>query len=704
MKIVFFGDSLSKCGGPGARVSDLLATRFPAHDFINRAVDGCTLEEARQLLQKEALDLQPELLVLQFGANDWWRAQRPYQQWAADLDHMLERACRTGAKCLVLGVFGKWRDPLTGKMCTKIRAADERSEAFSALEEQIAAKHGAYYVSNHQSSIINDRCCWSDRNHPNELGNRRIAADLLDLFSQILGQAPGPGPSARIENLRDFWDEAVAFAPQKPAALCGERRLSFAEADQLAEALGAGISRLCQIPNPKLAVCLPNCLEYFLLYWAMMKIGGIIVPINPWLKRDSLEEIYANVRPNLLVVKSSAEAREALLAKERFPSLPLVFLDEKSGPQSFQSLYEPGGYCPRPQISAATPAIIMHTSGTTAAPKGALMLHGDLVFNCMTTIKAQNFKPDDVHLLINPMFHCTALYSSLPVGAWQKAPLVISAATQAEELLGLVEKHRISTLLSVPTVLQRIVALPNKEKYNLQSLRVVGYAGSSMPVKTLRALQKLLPQAELHNFFGLTETISATHLLPGEAVEERPDSIGQLLPFVSALIVNEQMQECAADEVGELLFARENVISGYWNKPGLLEESLLELRGRSWFRTGDLASRDEDGYFFIKGRKKDMIIVGGENVFAVEVETCLLALPEIREAAVIGIPASGLREALGELIKAYIVLEPEAQLSETDIRRHCHKNLPSYKIPHQFEFLPALPRNPAGKIQKDLLS
>jgi acyl-CoA synthetase (AMP-forming)/AMP-acid ligase II len=99
-----------------------------------------------------------------------------------------------------------------------------------------------------------------------------------------------------------------------------------------------------------------------------------------------------------------------------------------------------------------------------------------------------------------------------------------------------------------------------------------------------------------------------------------------------------------------------------------------------------------------------MIIVGGENVFAVEVETCLLALPEIREAAVIGIPASGLREALGELIKAYIVLEPEAQLSETDIRRHCHKNLPSYKIPHQFEFLPALPRNPAGKIQKDLLS
>ncbi|NMA43337.1 MAG: AMP-binding protein [Oligosphaeraceae bacterium] len=703
MRIVFFGDSLSKCGGPGARVSDVLARSFPDHEFINRATDGRTLDEARELLQKEALDLQPDLLVLQFGANDWWRDNRPYQQWAADLDYMLEKSKRHGVRCLVLGVFGKWRDPLTGKLCAKTWAADERSEAFSALEEQAANKHGAYYVSNHQSSIINDRCCWNDRNHPNELGNRRIAADLETVFSRILGQKPVPGPTARIENLRDFWEEAVKYAPKKTAAVCGERMLTFAEADLLTKALGAGISRLCQVPNPKIAVCLPNCLEYFLLYWATMKIGGIIVPINPWLKKDSLEAIYANVRPNLLVAKNPIESKEALLAKEKFPALPLVYLDEQKGAQSFQSLHDHNGYCPRPDISAATPAIIMHTSGTTAAPKGAVMLHGDLIFNCMTTIKAHDFTHDDVHLLINPMFHCTALYSSLPVAAWQKTPLVISAEPQAEELLELIAKHQITSLLTVPTVLQRIVSLPDKEKYNLQSLRVVGYAGSFMPVKIVRELQKLVPQTRLHNFFGLTETISATHLLPAEAVRKRPDSIGQLLPFVSAIIINEQKQECTADEVGELLFARDNVISGYWNKPGLLEESMIELRGRSWFRTGDLASRDEEGYFFIKGRKKDMIIVGGENVFAVEVETCLLALPGIHEAAVVGIPASGLRAALGELIKAFIVLEKGATLGETDIRRHCHKNLPSYKIPHHFEFLNALPRNQAGKIQKEEL-
>jgi acyl-CoA synthetase (AMP-forming)/AMP-acid ligase II len=220
-----------------------------------------------------------------------------------------------------------------------------------------------------------------------------------------------------------------------------------------------------------------------------------------------------------------------------------------------------------------------------------------------------------------------------------------------------------------------------------------------MPVKTVRDLQRLFPDVEQHNFFGLTETVSATHVLNGDDALERPDSIGRLLPFVRALIIDEQGNEVPAGTVGELLFARENVIEGYWNQPGKLDQALVEINGEVWFNTGDLAMRDEEGFFFIKGRKKDMIIVGGENVFAAEVEAALMSHDGIREAAVKGVEATGIRESLGEMIKAYVV-RADQNMTERDVRKHCHAVLPSYKIPHIIEFMDELPRNATGKVVK----
>ena len=230
------------------------------------------------------------------------------------------------------------------------------------------------------------------------------------------------------------------------------------------------------------------------------------------------------------------------------------------------------------------------------------MRHCDLIFNVMTTITAQGFIPSDIHLLVNPMFHCTALYSSLPAAAAQCTPVVITAETQPEPLLKLIQTEKITTFLTVPTILQRIVTFPTLDDYDLSSLRVIGYAGSFMPVKTVRMLQAKFPQANLHNFFGLTETISATHVLDGKDSLERPDSIGKPLPFVRPLIVDENLKECAPGEVGELLFARKNVIQGYWGKPSKLEESLIDINGETFFRTGDLACNDSEGFAFIKGR------------------------------------------------------------------------------------------------------
>ena len=499
---------------------------------------------------------------------------------------------------------------------------------------------------------------------------------------------------------REFWDHAVASAPDRLAAVCLERRLTYREADAECAALAAGLQRATSKVSPTIAVCLPNCLEYFLLYWALVKAGGILVPVHPWLKADSLTDIFATVQPDALIVRDDGD-RDPLAAAAARPQMPIFSLDGHSHP-ALDGLLDRDTAPVLPELPPESPSIIMHTSGTTAAPKGAVMRHCDLIFNVMTTITAQGFNEQDIHLIVNPMFHCTALYSSLPAAAAQSTPVVITAETQPEPLIRLIQTERITTFLTVPAILQRLVALPDIDapQNALPSLRVIGYAGSFMPVKTVRQLQRLYPDVQLHNFFGLTETISATHAIDGQDALTRPDSIGRTLPFVDALIVDEHLRPCPPDTVGELLFARHNVIQGYWGKPGKLEESLVDIDGQTWFRTGDLALVDRDGFAFIRGRKKDMIIVGGENVFAAEVEAAVMLLDAVRECAVIGVPATGVRESLGELIKLFVVREPGAALTETDIRRHCHRTLPSYKLPHLIQFLDALPRNPSGKVVK----
>ncbi len=699
-KIICFGDSLTTCGSLDGRYSDLLADRFPEFEVINAGVGGQKWTDAVERLESDVLAQKPDIVLLEYGANDWWSGIRQPEEWAADLESCIMKIQATGAKVVVLGVFGLYFDHHTGEWTEKSYGADERSRHYRVLEEAVATKYGCPYLPNIQSDIIDDRTCWHDRNHPNEHGNRKVADQIAPIIEELTGVKQTSVRTRKMCTLQDFWEEAVELASDLPAVVCEGKRLTYGEADELCAHLAAGIQKVTGgVESPSVALCLPNCLEYYLTYWALVRLGGVIVPINPWLKSDSLDTILDTVKPDMVILQGEGDAElAACLASHR--DLPAYSLDECKEYLPFSQLMECDEIAPMHRSQEDAPAIIMHTSGTTSAPKGAVMRHSDLIFNVMTTINAQNFVSSDVHLLVNPMFHCTALYSSLPSAAYQKTPVVITAETQPDKLLALIEQERITTFLTVPSILQRVVAFPQISEFDLSTLRVIGYAGSFMPVKTVRQLQELFPGVQLHNFFGLTETISATHVLGGDASLERPDSIGKPLPFVYPRITAEDGSECAPNEIGELLFARENVITEYFGKPGKLEESLVELDGKVWFRTGDLAMRDEEGFYFIKGRKKDMIIVGGENVFASEVEAALMLLDGVREAAVIGIPATGVRESLGEMIKAFVVPEAGVKLTEMEIRKHCRKALPSYKIPHVIVFMEALPRNPSGKVLK----
>ncbi len=708
MKIVCFGDSLTSCGGEAGRFSDILQERFPRHEFVNRGVGGDKLPDALARLEADVLAGRPDAVLVEFGANDWWHEERPPEAWAGDIDLILGAVRRIGARPVLLGVFGPYLDE-SGARREKAYGIDERAVAFRGMEAELARKHGCPYVPNIQERIVGRRTCWLDRNHPNEYGNRHVADAIEPALAGLLGEAALPVRKPVLHTIRDFWRETVETGPERLAVVDGERRLTYGQADALVGRIAANLVRLSGAERPRVAVFLPNCLEYYLLYWATVRLGGLVVPLNSWLKADSLAGICRSVRPDVLVVRSAGDRAPLEAAAEAggLPRAAIALEPGGSGMTGWDALLadEPApeaGQPPAP-IAPDAAAIVMHTSGTTAVPKGAVMRHCDLIFNVMTAINAHQFCRSDVHLLVNPMFHCTALYSSLPTAAYTRTPVVIAAPTDARRLMELVGRERITTFLSVPTVFQQLLKVEGLEACDRSSLRIMAYAGSPMPVATIRALQERFPGVELHNFFGLTETISMTHVLTGEEAGERPDSIGRLLPFVEARVVDEAGAELPPGEAGELLFARENVIPGYYNDPERLAASLATIDGREWFRTGDLASVDEEGYFFIKGRKKDMIIVGGENVFAAEVEACLMSHPGVEEAAVRGAPAAGAASFLGEIVEAYVVRR-DATLAAQALRKHCYDRLPSYKVPARVVFLDRLPRNPAGKVVKGELT
>ena len=515
-----------------------------------------------------------------------------------------------------------------------------------------------------------------------------------------------------IRSTRDLWENNLPRFPNKPAVIDGDVVLSFADADERIERLRTALAdQLGVRQHDSVALLLPNCHEYFLLYWALVKIGAVVVPVNTRLGVDETRHILSSTEGRVFVVHKSfwRVTREALDGCPDIATVVTVGFTPDDAPDGKQvAAYddllatEPLPYDP-PAIEPDHLAIIMHTSGTTGTPKGAIMRHADLLFNVKNAIIAQSWRHEDVHLLVLPMFHATALYSMLPSSAYLGSTIVIASRPHVPSLVKLIEKHRITTFFGVPTLFHLLCNTRGLGEHDLSSLRLIAYAGSMMPTQTIHRLRECFPDVALHNFFGLTETISMTHVLPNCDALAHPDSIGKALPDIHQLIVDEDLRPVPAGTVGLLCFHRSCIVQGYWQRPGMLEEACFEHEGQPYFNSGDLAMVDTDGYVFLKGRKKEMIIVGGENVYALEVENAILTHDDVTEAAVIGVEATGASAYLGELVKAVVVAREGSGLAELDVKRHCAQRLASYKVPSLVEFRDKLPRNPTGKVVKNEL-
>ncbi|MCE5239897.1 AMP-binding protein [bacterium] len=507
-----------------------------------------------------------------------------------------------------------------------------------------------------------------------------------------------------LPHIAAFWDNTVAKLPNALALVYEDQTLTYAEADALIARLAGHLADVAGVgKGDRVCLALPNCPEFIVAYWATLRLGAVVAPVNTRLRADELQYVLRNCDPKVVVVheQTAAATCEALAAEGLTPHV--LVAGKAGGSAGFQlaplDLEALGGLEARTtanDIAADDLAVILHTSGTTGVPKGAMMRHSDLLLNVWNAILAHSLRHEDRHLLVIPCFAPTASYSLLASCAYLGAAIIIAPRPQPAEILDLIERHRCTTFIGVPTLFHLVLQEARLASADLSSLRLIAYSGSPMPTRTIRLLRERFPGVALHNFFGLTETISITHVLPSADAAERADSIGKLLPEVYAKIVDEHDVEVPAGEVGELCLRRDNVIPGYWNRPGLLEEAIKD----GWFHTGDFARVDAQGYFTVQGRKKEMIIVAGQNVYAHEVELVILQHDGVREVAVVGIPATGARAALGELVKAVVVCQPDVTLRDLDIKRHCAGLLPSYKVPQVVEFREELPRNPTGKVLK----
>ena len=453
-------------------------------------------------------------------------------------------------------------------------------------------------------------------------------------------------------------------------------------------------------PGDRVAVLLKNGIEFVETYFAVAKIGAILVPVNWRLVANEISYILDDSGATALIydadfdeVISRLQDNDAV-AVECYVRVNAI--DDKSSLAEYTSDYDElvaKASNSEPPVGAYDDDLlfIMYTSGTTGHPKGVMLSHNCMLWSGLTSITTSDMRGDDRFLLPMPMFHVGCL---VPVSqlVHRGATGVIMRDIDMGVMFGAIEQEKISITMSVPALLQYMLMAPEREQTDMSSIRWIATGASPVPVSLLKEYEDI--GIAIHQAYGLTESCGpGTLLLAGDA-ESKFGSCGKPQMHTEAKVVTDAGLEVArgSGEVGELILAGQHMMLGYWNKP----EATAEVLKDGWLYTGDLCTVDEDGFITVCDRKKDMIISGGENIYPAELENVLAACPDIQEAAVIGVKS----EKWGETPLAIIVPTAGCEPTSESLKAYCKENLAGYKVPQLFELVEALPRNASGKLLK----
>jgi len=487
-------------------------------------------------------------------------------------------------------------------------------------------------------------------------------------------------------NLASLLTESSARVPDNVAVRLAGIELTYAELDERSARLATLLSERGLSPGDRVGVMLPNVPEFPIAYYGVLRAGGIVVPMNVLLKQREIAFYLGDSGAELLLAWHGFAAEAAAGAAEAGAELIEV------EPAAFAALLD--GHEPTPGLTATDDgdtAVILYTSGTTGKPKGAELTHANLHRNadvsCRTTCE---ISAGDVVLGALPLFHSFGQTVSMNASLMAGATLTLVPKFDPAEALETMQRDGVTHFYGVPTMYGALLHHPGREDYDTSTLRTCITGGASMPVEVLRGFEDAFDAIVLEGY-GLSET-SPVACSNHPDRERRPGSIGTPLEGVEMRVVDEHDEPVAQGEVGEIVIRGHNIMKGYWQRPDATEEA---MRG-GWFHSGDMARIDEDGYFHIVDRKKDLIIRGGYNVFPREVEEVLYEHPKIREAAVVGIPHT----ELGEEVGAAVVVHDGEELEAEEVSAYVKERIAAYKYPRHVWFLEELPKGPTGKILK----
>jgi fatty-acyl-CoA synthase len=497
--------------------------------------------------------------------------------------------------------------------------------------------------------------------------------------------------------LISLWRSAVDDAAGRTFAIYNDREYTYGEVDAASSALAASLRGMVE-PGERIAFVVPNCIEFVVAYLAVQKAGCVALPVNIRLAAEEMKFILTDGGASAIFVHTDTRSPvDSILAEVPGIRRRIAIGFQSDGRDSYDLLTQSAPLDEWAQPTPDDTAAIIYTSGTTGRPKGAMISHANMVFNAVSGELGFPLLPGDRHMLAVPLFHVTGLNSILPAAILHHSSVVITATPSPVDQLRLVEKHQVTTLFGVPTLYIMMSAVQDLGSMKLDSLRLIAYSGAPMPSEAILTLRDRFPDCDLINFYGLTETTSISSVLPPEHAVSHAASIGRPVERVEFKIADDDGAELGPNHIGELCIRGGSVFKGYLDRPEATAEAFFD---DGWFRSGDTALMDDDGFVYLQGRKKEMIIVGAENVYPVEVENVLCSHPAVREAAAVGMHS----DVFGELVRAVVVLKDGATATVPEIRRHCAQHLASFKVPSRVDFADALPRNPSGKVVKRWLA
>ncbi len=527
------------------------------------------------------------------------------------------------------------------------------------------------------------------------------------------------------KTLGQIWDESAAAHGQRMAVWYFGRKLTYAQLGKLVDQFATALARLGVRQGDRVAVILPNIPQYPVVHFAALKLGAVLVPTNPlYVEREikfqlnnseaetvvtldflypKIERIWGETGVRNVVV-TEAQAYLPALLRWLYPFKARrqgnwFKVPRRPGVHFFRELVrEPfPESAPRPEVKPDDVAMFLYTGGTTGVSKGAILTHRNLVAN-VHQIEAW-FNRDrtgrEVLICALPFFHSYGLTTGLHMGVLIGATMVlIPNPRDIKAILKAIQRNRATIFSAVPTLYVAINHHPDVHRYDLSTVKACVSGGAPLPLEVARQFEAM-SQGRLVEGYGLSETSPVTHTNPIHGLRKE-GSIGIPVPNTDAKIVDPETKETVpVGEVGELAVKGPQVMRGYWKMQPETDEILRD----GWLFTGDMARMDEDGYFYIVDRKKEMIIAGGYNIFPREVEEVLYEHPAVQEAAVIGVPD----EYRGETVKAVVVRKPGADLDEPTLIAFCKERLAKYKVPKLVEFRDTLPKSNIGKVLKRVL-